>query len=268
MKQRVLLACLVPLLLVSAAALAEGDPVTWVSFLKAQPGQGEDLTQMLIRTDTPLYDQLIEEGAVLEWGIGMPIVHRGNDSYSHAQWVTFADWSGVDKFMKGFMAGMMSMSEEDREANAAEWKKNVVAGSHSDAIHRSIHVSPSKGRPAYLNLGFYKAKPGHDSEAQKLWETFAAPVYAKLAEEGTIQGYGLFEPEIHGDYSWSHCSWYTMPGLAARDAVDNAFDAAMAARSEDESASVQTSFREDFESEAHFDNVVMIVHYNSAGGGE
>ncbi|MCP4203266.1 MAG: hypothetical protein GY769_15185 [bacterium] len=264
MKRNYLLVALAAVLLLPAAGLAQDGPVIWVSLLKAQPGQGEALVQMLVKHDAPLLDRLVEEGAVLEWGVGMPIVHHGNDPYSHAEWVTFADWSGVDKFMAGFMASMQSMSAEERAATEAEWDQNVVPGSHSDAIHRGLRGKPGNGRPAYLRLGYYKVKPGHDSNALELWDKVAAPLYEGLAADGTVMGYGLFTHEVPGDYSWTHGSWYTMPSLATRDAVRAAQAAQAAERSEEELAEIQQSFAEDFEPETHFESIVMVVHYKSA----
>ncbi len=159
---------------------------------------------------------------------------------------------------------MMAMSPEDQAASQAEWAKNVVPGSHSDQIHRGVRGKPGSGKPAYLRLGYYKIKPEHESEALALWDKVAAPLYEELAADGAVIGYGLFTPEIAGDYSWTHGSWYTMPSLSTRDQVRVVQAAQASARSAEERAMIQQSFADFFEPESHFEQIVMVVHHKAA----
>lgn len=264
MKRSLVVMTLVAALVLPAASFAQDGPVIWVSFLKAKPGQSEALGQMLVKSDGPLLDRLVEEGAALEWGVGMPILHNGNDPYSHAEWVTFADWSGVDKFMAGFMASMMAMSPEAQAASQAEWEQNVVAGSHSDSILRGVRGKPDSAAPAYLRLGYYKVQSGQEENAVALWDKVAAPLYEGLSDQGVLS-YGLFTPEVAGDYSWTHGSWYGMSELSARDAIRTAQEAAAAARSEDENVALMKSFADIFEPETHYEVILMVTHFKAAG---
>ena len=259
---------LVALLLLPGAMLAEDQQAyTWVSFLKQKQGEGDALTKLLIEQDSAIFDALVDSGEALEWGIALPVIHDGKDPYSHAEWITFSSWAGVDSFMGRFMERQMSMSEEERKAMTESYEAAVMPGSHADAIHRVAHSgSGEPGRPGYIMFSTYKAKFGKGPDASKLWKELAQPVYEQLATDGQILSYGLFVPEIHRGQGWTHASWYTTTSLAARDVVSKAFDEAEAARSEEENAAIMSRFVENFEPDAHTDQILLVVHHKAGGG--
>lgn len=245
-------------LLAPLAALAQdGPPIyVWVNSLKANAAQGEALTAMLIEQDSENLDSLVDSGAAVNWGIAMNVVHDGNDASSHVQWISFLGWEAVDQFMQNFMASMQTATPEDRAAAAAAWEANVVAGSHSDMINRSVSIggAPS-GRPAYIHLGYYEARPGQDGAAMALWNDFAKPNFEQLATQQKIMAYGLHVPAVHRNTGWTHMSWYMTTNLAARGAVDAAFGAA----GEEMSARMVETFTGE-----HTDQILMVVHYKEA----
>ena len=253
---------------------AQAQPITWVSFVQAQPGKGDALSKLIAEAGAKIYDKLMADGHALSWGVAQPVNHWPDDNWSHAEWVTFKDWEGVNQFVQAFIGAQMAKSEEQRAAEQAEWLEHVVPGSHFDAVNRHLVVGePGKvERPWYINLGFYKAKPGQSGEVKKVYEKYAAPVMKKLQADGAVGGYGLYTSEIHGDHSWSHVAWYFMPGLGARDAVRKGFDAAEAARSEEENKALQEKFEGAFEAGSHSDRILLITHLGGykapEGGGE
>ncbi len=240
-----------------AALAQDGPPIyVWVNFLKAQPGQGEALTKMLIEQGGTGYDALVDSGAAVNWGIAMNVVHDGGDAATHVEWISFVGWQAVDQFMQGFMASRQAMSEEDMAAMAEAWKANVVAGSHSDMISRTVSIGGARsGRPSYIHLGYHQAAPGKAGEAMELWNEFGVPTFDKLAADGAIMAYGLHIPEIHRGAPWTHMSWYTTTNLAARDAVEKAF---AAAREEMGSRMAETFTDE------HTDQILIVVHFKEA----
>ncbi len=262
------------ILLVSFGAIAFADShedtnvYVWVNFVKAKPGQGDALIGFMMEEDSKNFDPLVESGAALEWGIAMPVVHDGNDPFSHVEWITFVGWEGVDTFMTDFMASRQAMSPEDMQALNERYQATVVAGSHADMINRNVHLGAgAPARPGYIHLGYWKAKPGKESDAMKAFKSFAAPVYDGLVADGKIQNYGLHVPAVHRNSGWTHMGWYASESLAARDVVDAAFEAAGAARSEEEQKQMQSDMMEIF-AEWHEDQILMVVHHKagSAGG--
>lgn len=258
------------LLLVSLAAIVAADSheepniYVWINFVEAQPGQGDALVGLLMK-DAAVLDPLVDSGAALEWGIAMPAVHAGGDVGVRAQWVTFVGWAGVDSFMGAFMANMQSMSEDDQKAMADEWQSVVVGGSHRDQIDRSVHVgSQSAGSPSYIHLSYWKTKPG--SNARQIYVDNLAPIFQQVMDAGGIQNYGLHTPAVHQGEDWNYMSWYMSSDLAARDAVRNAFDAAEAARSEDENKAWWEAVGGTFEARP-VDQIMMVVHHKTASAG-
>lgn len=247
----------VALLAPLAAPAQDGPPIyVWVNSLKAKAGQGEGLTAMLVEQDSENLDALVDSGAAVNWGIAMNVVHDGGDASSHVQWISFLGWEAVDQFMQNFVESMQTMTPEDRAAGAEAWEANIVAGSHSDMINRSVSIggAPS-GRPGYIHLGYYEARPGQDAAATAIWNDFVKPRFEQLATHRKIMAYGLHVPAVHRNTGWTHMSWYTTANLAARDSVDAALgtpDEAMSARM------AETLTGE------HTDQILMVVHYKEA----
>lgn len=240
----------------------EPNIYVWINAMKAMPGQSEALTGLMMTEDAKLFDALVDKGGALEWGIAMPIVHDGNDAVTHYEWVTFAGWAGVDQFMADFMASRQSMTEDDMMALNEKWAGALVDDSHADIINLSAHIgSAAPARPGYIHLGYYTAKPGKGADATQLYKDVAAPVYEGLVENGTIQNYGLHVPALHRGHGWTHMGWYMTQNLAARDAVDAAFDAAMGP---EEGARMM----ETFEMGHHTDQILLVVHHKMGGGGD
>lgn len=263
--------CLVALFVGVPALVAadshEAPLYVWVNFVKAKPGQSEALTGQMMQEGMKNYDPLIESGAALDWGIAMPVVHDGNDPVSHVEWISFKGWEGADAFMSSFIESRQTMSPEDIKAIDEQWDALVEPGSHSDMINRSISLgSPNPGRTGYIHLGYFSAKPGQGRGVKAMWDEFAGKTYAQLAADGKILNYGLHVPALHRGEKWTHLSWYSSEGLAARDMVSSAFDAAEASRSEEENEKWRTRMRETFEPE-HEDQILMVIHHKVASAG-
>lgn len=255
---------------VGAIAIADSHEETpiyvWISLVKAKPGQSEALTGQMIQEGIKNYDPLVESGAAADWGVAMPIVHDGNDPASHVEWVSFMGWEAVDRFMGAFMASRQAMSPEEMALMDQQWDSMVVEGSHHDQINRSIHIG--QGAPAgasYIHLAYFSSKPGKSGEVKEVWGEFAAQIYDKLVADGEIINYGLHVPTIHRGEDWTHMAWYSSTGLAARDAVGGAFDAAEAARSEEEAKAWSSRMMETFEMD-HEDQILVVAHHKVGGG--
>lgn len=251
------------LILASVGVVAYADShepavYVWINGMKAQPGQSEALTGLLIEEGNKNYNSLVESGAALEWGVAMPIFHDGNDPVSHYEWITFAGWEGVDAFMAAFMAGQETKSEEDRKAESQRFASAVVAGSHHDIVNYSEHIgSMGLSRAGFIHLMYLTAKPGMAGDGTKFLKEGASTVYDKLLADGAIQNYGFHTPAIHRSYDWTHMLWFTSEGMVARQAVSSGFDAADPAMME----KAMGIFEAD-----HLDQTLMVIHHHVGGG--
>jgi hypothetical protein len=263
--KRAFVSALVALAFLSAPVIADELPVyLWINFVKAKPGQGEAVTNMMIKEDSKVFDSLVASGAAGDWGVAMPVVHDGHDTYSHVEWVSFIGWAGADAFMKTFQEQRSKVGKADLDAMNAEWDAAVEPGSHADLITRNVYVGKGTGeRPTYIHLGYHKANPAKFSELGKLFKEVGTPVFDKLIAEGKIIDYGLEAVDIHRGQDWDYMTWYSSKDLAARDAVDAAFDAAWAARSEEESEALRQRFMDDRDWSGHSDQILLVVHYKS-----
>lgn len=263
--KRVLTAALVALAFLAAPVVAQEQPIyLWINFVKAKPGQGEALTKLMIQEDAKVFDPLVASGAAGDWGIAMPLVHDGNDPYSHLEWISFVGWAGADAFMKTFMEQRQAMGEAASNAMDAKWDAVVEPGSHADLITHNVYVGKDTGeRPTYINLGYHKAMPGKFDDLGKLFKEVGPPVFEKLMAEGKVINYGLETIDIHRGQDWSYMTWYTSKDLATRDVVDAGFDAAWAARSEEESKALSQRFMDDRDWSGHSDQILLVVHYKS-----
>ena len=266
--KKLLVAASAALMLIAAPVLAAEAPTVyiWISFVKAKAGQGDALTSEMIKEDGKVFDALIDSGAALDWGVAMPMFHDGNDPYSHVEWVSLVGWAGADAFINKFMEVRKAMGDAGNKAAGERWAAMVEPGSHADLVLRVLHnvEGPSKEPERYIDLSYWKANPGKAGDLRRAYGEYTAPVYDKLAADGTINGYGLATPAIHRGEDWTFMSWASVSSLTAFDKIDVAFDAAEAARSEEENKAVQKRFQDDSDWSGHRDQTLMVLHRKAA----
>jgi len=267
--KHLLTAALVAMALATAPAFAaDGNPsYLWVTCIKAKPGQGDAVVAEMMTEDAKMFDPLVESGAAWEWGIAMPVFHDGNDSCSHLEWVVFNGWAGADAFMAKFMELNRARGADANKAMADRWGAITEPGSHADFVTRSVHMGAGKPqRAAYIHLSYHKANPGRFSETEDGYKKYIAPVYDKLVADGTVISYGLETPEVHRREGWDFMTWWKSDSLAKRDVVDAAFDAANAARSEEDRKAMREDARQNLDWSGHSDQVLVVVHHNPGKG--
>lgn len=266
---------LAALLLAPAVAVADNhetgpQPITWISYVMSQPGKGSALSQHIAEGGAKIYDGLMADGKIISWGVGMPINHNAGDAWNVMEWVTFRDWAAVDAFMGAFMGMQMAKSPEEMKADQKEWYSLIEAGSHFDEIARHMVMVPSTTvKPAYLNLAYFPVKPGQANKLKKIWQEYAQPTMTKLQEAGTVGAFGIAATEIHdGKTPPSVAMWEVLPNLAARDAMDAAFEAAAKERGEEKEAELMKTFMSMVNMDGHHDRIFVITHLGGQGGGE
>ena len=255
MKRLILSAVLVFLALAPlASAQEEAGPITWFA-LNTTKGGARSLVGLTVKDDGPMYDGLLADGTLMSWGIAIPINHRLDDSWNYMLWATMSDWGKVGDLQAGFENLFATRSPEDMEAMQKAHQEAVVEGAHHDWIVRHQVYQPGTRDvpPRYFSTSYWKTKPGMDEKLTAFYKDRMQPVFEDLRTAGTINGYGIFTQEIHGDPDWTHVTWYALSELAAIDAVGQALDAAL----------TEADLAEVFpvmEMEAHKDQVLMVVH--------
>jgi hypothetical protein len=260
-------AALVALALVAAPVFAEeGNPsYLWVTCIKAKPGQSDAVTREMMKEDAKLFDPLVESGAAWEWGIAMPVFHDGGDACSHLEWVVFNGWAGADAFMKKFMELRQSEGAEAGKAMAERWAAITEPGSHADFITRGVHMGAGKPqRAAYIHLSYHKAKPGRFGALEDQYKKYVAPVFDKMVADGTVISYGLETPEVHRGEGWDFMTWTLLDSLGAMDKIGAGFDAAGAARTDEQREALRKRNQENVDWSGHSDQILMVIHHKVA----
>jgi hypothetical protein len=262
--KRLIAAASAALMLMAAPVIAAEAPTVyiWISFIKAKPGQGDALVKEMIKEDGKTLDALVDGGQALDWGVAMPIFHDGKDPYSHVEWVSFNGWAGADAFMNKFAEVRKAMGEAGNKAAAERWAAMVEPGSHADLVLRVLHngQGTSTEPERYIDLSYTKAQPGKFGDLRRAYIDYVPPVNDKLVADGTILAYGLATPAVHRGEDWTFMSWTSLSNLTALDKIEAAFDAAEAARSEEENKTMQQRFQDSSDWSGHRDQTLMVLH--------
>ena len=152
-------------------------------------------------------------------------------------------------------------------AEQETWKSLVVPGSHHDEIIEHLHVARSDMKPAYFELSYFPLKPFQGESLKDLWLEYGQQTMDGLQTAGTIGAYGLGVTAVHdGVTPPSVLFWTALPNLAAKDAVDAAFEAADKARGEEATNKMMESFGSKVGFDGHHDRILLVTH--NGGGGE
>jgi len=254
------------LVLVPVAASAQSAPpaVTIVSLFKVQPGKGDAVMDLFKKYSKPVVDKLLADGTIIDWGVGVPYVHTGS-GWTHAFWITAADWAHHAMVDKAFEAAEKTRKEEENKKIEEAFRAAVVADAHRDLVFRNVIAH---GRPGgtgggdgkgYLWLADYQARPNQDDEAAGFFRSVVEPVFAKLLADGTLRSYGLQVPVVHTEITPvdAQTIWYEVADLADLDKVQGALRAARESRSKEQNAATEALFEQVF-MPGHHDDILEI----------
>lgn len=108
-----------------------------LSAYTVKPGMGEDATKMYKGFVGPVYDSLLESGAIGGYGLAVPAMHTQTD-YSHEGWVVFGDTAALDAIDAAFMQDEADTSDGDKVARDAALESMFDTDSHYDRLIRIV----------------------------------------------------------------------------------------------------------------------------------
>ena len=91
-----------------------------LSYQTAKRGKGGDAMKFYKENVAPVYDKLVADGAILNYGLHVPEVHQGED-WTHMGWVATEDLAARDAATAAFDAQISSSPEE-----GMKWKNAVM----------------------------------------------------------------------------------------------------------------------------------------------
>ena len=241
MRNRILGAALLGLLCCATAAAQQAQPVSYIGDFYVLPGREEEFLNLIKKYDEPVLNQLMAEGAVLAWGVDVPILHL-EGAPTHMLWWSAPDMGAFDKVFAAFEAAEKKWADEYAKlADEARRKRQaapkpvleqltemVDLNRHRDWLLRT-QVSnfttappPADAKP-YGWITMFHVKPGKAAEFRQLFDRYAKPTYDRLVADGTIIGYELGVEEAKSTDAFTHFLWTVLPDLAAREKVRSTF---------------------------------------------
>ena len=249
--RRSVLLCALTLLVAVGAAAQDSGPYSYLAEFQVKPGMGDDFVELVKKYDKPLFDGLVEEGAVLAWGLDTRVIHE-EDTATHMLWWVTPNLGGMDKVFAGFDA--VDIPDEDQE----RFRQTVDLNKHHDHLTRSIAMNINEGEPSgptYTYWWFVKVKRGQGSKWRKLFDKYNKLVLDNLVAEGTVYGYGIDVEWVHTESPGWRAIWVVTTSLGAWDKIGAAFRAAGQGRSEEERSAIGQMFRKTTKGGEHRDSL-------------
>jgi uncharacterized protein (DUF1810 family) len=228
-------------LLYCATAAAQAQPVSYIGDFYVLPGREEEFLNLVKKYDEPVLNQLMAEGAVLAWGVDVPILHL-EGAPTHMVWWSVPDMAAFDKVMAAFEAAEKKWAEEYAKlADEARRKRQaapkpvmeqlldtVDLNRHRDWLLRTqvsnfTDATPPADAKPYSWITMFRVKPGKAAEFRQLFDRYAKPTYDRLVADGVIIGYELGVEEAKSTDAFTHYVWVVLPNLAAREKTRSAF---------------------------------------------
>jgi hypothetical protein len=100
-----------------------------------KPGHGSDLMKMYKTFWVPIYDQLMETGAISGYGMAEQAVHS-DGSFTHEAWITLSALANLDQVDQAVEKAFAEMSAGDEVARRIAFMKIVEPDSHFDRLIR------------------------------------------------------------------------------------------------------------------------------------
>jgi hypothetical protein len=112
-------------------------PYTAYSAIKARPGKSGGYVTAWQTYNKPVYDKLVADGVVLEYGLAVEAV-KTSDDFTHFLWVVTWDLAARDKVRAALQASQEKMSEADRDSMAEVFADAADAGTGRQMLTRSL----------------------------------------------------------------------------------------------------------------------------------
>ena len=223
--RRFILALAILCLATTAFAQQQPPGLTWIRYYEAQPGKETELGQLLISSTKSTMDKLIADKIVAAYGIVVPLSYN-TETWTHAVYITVADWTSYEAFRNGAMAAHMAMPPADIKKMEEGLMAALRPHSNRDVMLRHVSqalpTAPPAARPKYIGIDTYVIKQGRFEDATGLFNEWAKPVFSDVASKGKFGPWGLSTQEMVTMPGWTHMVWYFMTDLAAIDQLNAA----------------------------------------------
>ncbi len=109
-----------------------------LGYYTAKPGKSSEAKKFYDDVAVPVYDQLVADGKIHNYGLHVPAVHR-DGGWTHMGWYWSADLATRDAVSAAFDAAEEARSEDENKAMGERWAEAFVPEGHSDQILMVVH---------------------------------------------------------------------------------------------------------------------------------
>jgi hypothetical protein len=106
---------------------------------------------------------------------------------------------------------------------------------------------------------FFTVKPGQGEAFVDLIKKYDQPIMERLIGEGSVLGWGIVTPLLHGRMPATHAIWWTCPNYAALDKALAAFEEAEKSQGEE----VLKQFLDTVEIDKHYDSLMLSMVFKT-----
>jgi hypothetical protein len=199
-------------------------------------GKDTEFVDLVNKFDTPMFEQLMNKGLVMAWGLSTPVMHQPG-SPTHAIWWTSPSMAEMDQVIAAFEANEKKMLEED-PGIFQTMAEIVDLSKHYDVCFRDLvsgfGAPPPAGAKPYTWIFTTKVHYGHGEEYVTLWNKYTKPLLDKMVAEGRVGAYGLSIQEVKMTDEFSHFTWVSVPSFTDYEKVRAAYMADRKSRPADE----------------------------------
>lgn len=108
-----------------------------LSYFEARRGKWREATETYKEQVAPVYDQLLADGKILNYGLHRPAIHQGED-WTHMDWALTENLAARDDIDAAFEADDATRSEEENKARMEHFME-LFEETHSDQILLVVH---------------------------------------------------------------------------------------------------------------------------------
>ena len=109
-----------------------------VGYYQSRPGKFEDTNKLYKELAAPVYDKLVADGTILNYGLDTPEVNRGQ-KWTHMTWYASKDLATRDVVRKAFDAATAARTKEQNEAFGKRFNESLDSAGRSDQILMVVH---------------------------------------------------------------------------------------------------------------------------------
>jgi hypothetical protein len=279
MYRRCLLLLTVFLVAAGPVLAQQPEPVSLAATFTVKPGMEEQFINLVKKYDQPVFEKLMTDGAVVAWGVDVPVLHHPGEP-THTVWWGMPNYAAMDKVLAAFaeLEKKIKADDEQRAAEARRLKQpvpkpalqeffeSVDISQHRDFVYRSIIFNATSspvpaGALPYTSTSRFRVERGRGPDYRQLFEKYDKPIMDKLVADGVVLAYGLDVEDVTSQEPGTRWFWVAVPNLAAIDKIEAAFNADRQRRSEEERATISRQFREVIVAGSSHDDLTRAVMF-------